>query len=170
MARVWIVLLAATIAVSAQETKPAPQFTADGKLKRPADYREWVYVTSGVGMSYSAMAGSMQSPAFDNVFVRPESYRAFMRTGKWPDGTMFVLELRASSDQGSILKSGRFQKDVVAIEASVKDERRFPEKWAYFGFDADGKTAGAMPKGNGCCRVTMRTLRSSTPSFSSIPR
>src|SRR5882762_7155001 len=84
MARVWIVLLAATIAVSAQETKPAPQFTADGKLKRPADYREWVYVTSGVGMSYSAMAGSMQSPAFDNVFVRPESYRAFMRTGKWP--------------------------------------------------------------------------------------
>jgi len=139
-------------AISAQQTQPstAPQFTTDGKLKLPADYREWVYVTSGVGMSYSAMAGSMQSPAFDNVFVRPESYRAFMRTGKWPDGTMFVLELRASSDQGSILKSGRFQKDVVAIEASVKDERRFPDKWAYFGFEGGTKEASPFPKSAGC--------------------
>jgi hypothetical protein len=101
-------------------------------------------------MSYSAMAGSMRSPVFDNVFVRPESYREFMRTGKWPDRTMFVLELRASSDQGSILESGRFQKEVVGIEASVKDERRFPEKWAYFGFEGGSNEAAPFPKSAGC--------------------
>ena len=73
-----------------------------------------------------------------------------MRTGKWPDRTMFVLELRASSDQGSILESGRFQKEVVGIEASVKDERRFPEKWAYFGFEGGSKEASPFPKSAGC--------------------
>ncbi|OLC50353.1 MAG: hypothetical protein AUH43_05300 [Acidobacteria bacterium 13_1_40CM_65_14] len=73
-----------------------------------------------------------------------------MRTGKWPDRTMFVLELRASSDQGSILESGRFQKEVVGIEASVKDERRFPEKWAYFGFEGGSNEAAPFPKSAGC--------------------
>jgi hypothetical protein len=28
------------------------------------------------------------------VFVAPEAYRSFMRTGKWPDGATFFLEVR----------------------------------------------------------------------------
>ena len=84
-----------------------------------------------------------------------------MRTGKWPDRTMFVLELRASSDQGSILESGRFQKEVVGIEASVKDERRFPEKWAYFGFEGGSNEAAPFPKSAGClsCHQQQRGRR-----------
>ena len=84
-----------------------------------------------------------------------------MRTGKWPDRTMFVLELRASSDQGSILESGRFQKEVVGIEASVKDERRFPEKWAYFGFEGGSNEAAPFPKSAGClsCHQPQRGRR-----------
>lgn len=61
MVKAWMLLavaILATFAVAAQETRPssAPQFTADGNLKQPADYREWGYVTSGDGR-LDAIAG-----------------------------------------------------------------------------------------------------------------
>src|SRR5438046_1749111 len=34
----------------------APVYTADGSLKLPANYREWVYLSSGLDMSYSPNA------------------------------------------------------------------------------------------------------------------
>jgi len=130
--------------------KDAPRFTADGQLIRPENYREWVYVTSGLGMSYSGEAGdASMGPMFDNVWVHPDAYRHFMTTGTWPDKTIFVLEVRHSTSKASINKGGHFQGELVALEASVKDEKRFPEKWAYFGFISDGKlkdSAAAFPK------------------------
>ncbi len=30
-----------------------PKYTADGRLMFPENYREWVYLTSGIDMSYS---------------------------------------------------------------------------------------------------------------------
>jgi Cytochrome P460 len=156
--RICIVLWVGVLSTSgALQSKPsqqiditdAPQYTSDGKLKLPEDYRQWVYVSSGFGMSYSDNP-QRQEPVFDNVFVKRDSYDHFLRTGAWPDRTMFVLELRESSDHGSIVKNGRFQASLSAIEASVKDERRFPEKWAYFDFGADGKEAPAFPKEARC--------------------
>jgi hypothetical protein len=58
-----------------------------------------------------------------------------MKTGRWPDKTILILEVRASTSEGSINRGGSFQKDVVAIEAAVKDEARYPAgTWAYFNF------------------------------------
>jgi hypothetical protein len=34
------------------------------------------------------------NPMFDSVFVNPAAYRVFMETGRWPDKTMFMLEIR----------------------------------------------------------------------------
>lgn len=76
-------MLAAACALMAQ----GPEFNADGKLMRP-NYREWIYLSSGLGMTYSAEAKSQ--PSFDNVFVSPASYREFLATGRWPEKTMFV--------------------------------------------------------------------------------
>ena len=45
---------------------------------------------------------------------------------------MFVLEVRNSTGQGSINNGGHFQSDIRAIEAEVKDEARFPQKWSLF--------------------------------------
>jgi len=47
---------------------------------------------------------------------------------------MFILEVRQSQSEGSINKGGNFQSGLQAIEASVKDSKRFPGKWAYFNF------------------------------------
>src|SRR3954470_2099030 len=71
----------------------APRYTADKKLLRPTNYREWVYLSSGLGMNYGPSASSMQM--FTNVFVNPESYRQFVESGKWPDKTTFALEVYA---------------------------------------------------------------------------
>ena len=124
-----------------------PQFTADGQLVRPNGYREWVYLSSGLGMVYgpAAEGASDAAPRFDNVFVNPAAYKAFMATGKWPDKTIFVLEVRASESKASINKGGRFQSSLVAIEAEVKDEKRFPSKWAFFGFGMSASPARMLP-------------------------
>jgi len=113
---------------------PAPQFTKDNELIRPTDYREWIYLSSGLGMNYGSSTTESADPAFDNVFVHPAAYRAFLDSGKWPDKTIFVLENRSAKQHGSINKSGHFQAELTGVEAAVKDESRFPEKWAYFGF------------------------------------
>ncbi len=110
-----------------------PHYTGDGKLILPSDYREWVFLSSGLGMSYSPDAN--HSPAFTNVFVNPAAYRSFLSTGKWPDKTTLVLEVRASSSKGSINQSGSYQSDVLAIESEVKDAAKFQGNgWAFFAF------------------------------------
>jgi hypothetical protein len=112
----------------------APRYTADGQLTLPADYREWVFLSSGLGMTYQPMAGE-KNPAFTNVFVNPSSYRSFLSTGKWPDKTMLLLEVRASASKGSINQGGSYQGDLLAIEGEVKDTRKFPGAgWAFFAF------------------------------------
>ncbi len=127
-----------------------PQFTADGKLVRPEGYRRWVYVSSGYGMSYSQKAEDSMV-MFTNVFVNPSSYDYYLAQGNWPDKTIFVLELYGSTSQGSINKHGSYQTDFMGLDVEVKDEKRFADKWAYFGFDAAEKAASATtPSKNDC--------------------
>ena len=127
-----------------------PAYTADGRLVFPAKYREWIYLSSGVDMSYSPNAMSMDHSMFDNVFVNPDAYRAFQQTGTWPDKTMLVLENRTAGTNGSINKSGHFQTTAtMGHEVHVKDEARFPGKWAFFGFD-DPDTAKMVPTTASC--------------------
>lgn len=154
----WILLLAAalSLAVSAPQASSnkensanAPVYTADGNLKFPTNYREWVYLSSGVDMSYSPNA--MDHSMFDNVFANPEAYREFLRTGTWPDKTMLVLEGRKAGTKGSINKNGHFQTgDVMGLEVHVKDEGRFAAgKWAFFNSE-DGVTGKLLPKEMEC--------------------
>ena len=127
----------------------APQFTAEGKLLRPEGYRKWVYVSSGYGMSYSQSPSGMQM--FTNVFVTPAAYDSFVANGKWPDKTMFVLEVYGSTSRGSINKHGSYQTEFAGLDVEVKDERRFADRWAYFNFDGAAKAASAdSPSKNDC--------------------
>jgi hypothetical protein len=130
-------------------TSQTPTYTADGKLIFPANYRQWIYLTSGVDMSYSPNRMADHS-MFDNVFVNPDAYKVFLETGTWPDKTMLVLEARMAGSNASINKSGHFQtSEVMGHEVHVKDEARFAGKWAFFGFD-DADTAKQVPKDAAC--------------------
>ena len=103
-------------------------------LVRPIDYREWPFVGSALGLTYEDETASSDGPPnFTNVFVNPSSYRAFMETGVWPSGTVFVLELRRSQTDAAPNKGGQFQGDLLSLEAEVKDDR-FSDGWAFFNF------------------------------------
>jgi hypothetical protein len=126
-----------------------PSYTADGELRLPENYRQWVYLSSGFDMSYNPAASANQH-VFDNVFVNPDSYDAFLRTGTWPDKTMLVLESRRAESKGSINKAGEFQgTSVMGLEIHIKDESRFRGNWAFFGF-GDSKTGKMIPAPASC--------------------
>jgi hypothetical protein len=155
----FVLLFAATVALvfltfSMKAQTPAdpnsPRFGADNELAKPENYREWVYLSSGLGMSYSSVATSNPNPSFDNVFVAPSAYRSFLQTGKWPDKTMFVLEVRSSGSEASINKGGRFQTQIVGLEVEVKDESRFPGKWAFYDFSRGVTSAKPLPTTASC--------------------
>lgn len=132
-------------------TMQKPRYTADHKLIRPTNVREWVFLSSGLGMNYVAGGpnGTNQfPPQFTNVFVQPEAYREFKRTGHWPDKTIFALEVYSPATHGSINKQGHYQDSFSGLEAEVKDST-LDGGWAYYGFGTDGQTAAANPK-EGC--------------------
>jgi Cytochrome P460 len=133
-------------AAPADSHEATPKYTANNELLRPDNYREWIFLSSGLGMSYSP--GSSDHMMFTNVFVPQWAYQEFLKSGKWPDRTMFVVEERASETKGSINKVGHFQAEAMGIGVEVKDSR-LPDLWAYFNFDEDTKSAKANPK-EGC--------------------
>jgi hypothetical protein len=133
---------------ASDDKSPKPQYDDKGQLTRPADYREWMFLSAGYGMNYSPAPGSHEM--FTNVFVQRWAYAAFETSGKWPEQTMFVIDERDATSKGSINKTGHFQTDLMGLVVEVKDSARNQDKWAYYAFDAEGKAAGAMPKGNPC--------------------
>jgi hypothetical protein len=133
------ILLFALLAATPQAPPPgdAPTYTSDGNLVLPAKYREWIYLTSGIDMSYAASAPGAPPPThsiFDNVFVNPSSYQRFLATGTWPDATTLVLEVRSAEDPVSINKRGHTQSaEIRGLEIHVKDKG----KWLFY--DVSGK-------------------------------
>ncbi len=128
----------------------APKYTAAGELVPPLDYRDWVFLTSGVNMNYSERAMGMDQELVDNVFVDPASWQTFKKTGLWPEGTMFVKEGRVGTSKGSINKSGIFQTEQrFDLEVHVRDSKRFKSGWGFF-VNSDDKPAKVIPASASC--------------------
>jgi cytochrome P460 len=128
----------------------APQYDKDGKLLFPADYREWMFLSSGLDMSYNALPSMMSGHMFNNVFVPRAAYQVFLKTGVWPDKTILFLENRGGATDVSINKRGVVQTgEVMGFEAHVKDTARFAGGWGFFGFDGD-KPAEMIPYSAAC--------------------
>ena len=136
----------ALLAAAPDSDQPVPQYTSDKQLLAPGDFREWIFLSSGLGMSYNAEAGG--HVMFTNVFVPQWAYKKFLESGAWPDKTIFVVEERGEQTKGSINKVGHFQTDRMGYGVEVKDAS-LPDKWAYYNFDSDTKSARANPK-DGC--------------------
>ncbi len=136
----FAIVLSRPVAAGPSDSSPdGPHYVADGKLVLPADYREWVFLSSSIDMSYNATPVHQ----FDNVFAPRAAYRAFLKTGAWPDKTVLILENRGAASKGSITKSGQFQNgEVIGLEAHVKDVARFKGGWGFFAFD--GRKPGEM--------------------------
>jgi len=134
-----VLLLSATVA-KAQDT---------ATMAVPADYRQWVFLTSSLDLDYRTTAAHSHH-MLDNVFVDPASYQAFLKTGTWPDKTILIKENRFAESTGTLSKAGQFQAGLRDLEIHIKDQARFSGQWAFF-VSADGKAPGLLkPQGADC--------------------
>lgn len=126
-------------------------YMAGGELKYPSDYRSWVFLTSGFNMSYTASAKDAGDGMFDNVFVNPDAYRSYQKTGHWPEGTELVLENRGAEVGKSINKTGKTQSpELMGLEVHVLDSAHADKAgWGFYAFD-NRVSAKMIPRTASC--------------------
>jgi len=135
-----------------------PQWTADGELVLPSGYHEWIFLGAPL-TPHGLNGGKAGFPEYHNVYVQPEAYKAYRKTGEWPEGTILFKELQltrpgTSPDGSSIEVSGRgyFPAARNGVDISVKDSKRFKDTngWGFFNFGHHAppyaETAAAAPK------------------------
>jgi hypothetical protein len=141
IAAVLSVSLVGQMQHSGSQLNRAAVFVGKDTLVRPEAYREWVFVGS-----------SSRDDYFHNVYIDPSAYREYVSTGKFPEGTVMVLEAARSETKKEPGLQGSYAKEFVALQVSVKDSSRFDGGWGYFNFtDEQAKLkAKAIPEENGC--------------------
>ena len=128
--------VAPTVAAVPGGSAALVEFTADGKLKQPVGYRQWVFV--GSPLTPNDLNGDKANfPEFHAVYIDPESFAQYRKTGKFRDGTVIVKELSSVGSKKAASGNGYFQGDITGLDTTIKDSKRFkdePGSWAYFSF------------------------------------
>jgi hypothetical protein len=157
----FLVVLASTTFAAAQQRQVAtatsldvmPRYDTNRNLTLPDDYRRWVLVGSSLGLSYSE-GGQGGHQMFNTTLMEPSAYRHFVETGTFREGTMFVLIGQGIGTNAMPARQGQFARDVHMIEMAVRDSKRVPERWAYYGFGGPmtgGYLASAAPQPKANC-------------------
>ena len=135
--------------------KYTAEFTKDGELIRPAGWREWIFVGSPL-TPHSLNGGAASFPEFHSVYIDPESWAHWKKTGTFRDGTMFAKELTLVGDTAATSGIGFFNGDLQGFEIAHKDTKKYSAEsdgWAYYSFghtpEPYADTAKAMP--NAAC-------------------
>lgn len=131
-----------TSPAAAQTEGSAAHFTRDGKLILPTGFRRWVFV--GAPLTPNGLNnGKANFPEYHNVYVQAQNLDAYMKTGVFPEGTVFIKELTRLvnpmfPDGSRTEPSGRgfFNGEFNGIDATVKDSKRFAKTngWGFFTF------------------------------------
>jgi hypothetical protein len=131
----------------------APRYDANRDLVLPDDYRRWVLVGSSLGLSYTE--GRQDShQMFNTTLMEPTAYRHFVATGTFREGTMLALIGQGIGTNTTPARQGQFATDVHMVEMAVKDSKRVPEGWAYYGFGGPmtgGYQISAAPQPRASC-------------------
>jgi hypothetical protein len=72
-----------------------PSYDADGKIVIPENIDRWPTVGTTYALSYEGDGGV----TLNTVRLDPESYDAFVKTGVFPVGATFGLEVRTPMDE-----------------------------------------------------------------------
>lgn len=123
-----------------------PEFTMNGELKLPDDaiWRNWRYI--GTPLTPNALNnGEAAFPEFHSVYVEPNTFDYWQRTGEFPDGAVLakeltrILDVDAMADGSTLQVSGRgyFMSDFSGFEIMHKSAKQFPDQpgnWGFFSF------------------------------------
>jgi hypothetical protein len=131
----------------------------NGELQRPTGFREWIYVGTPVTPN-DLNDGKAAFPEHHNVYIDPESWAHWKKTGQFRDGTILMKELVSVGSKAGVSGNGYFQGDFIGLEATIKSKKHFPDEpgnWSYFSFSNPdlktlNNTAKAFPTAscNGC--------------------
>ena len=133
-----------TTRVAAQNQQPTAVFDSEGRLQLPDPtvFRRWAFV--GAPLTPNGLNnGQAGFPEYHHVYVEEKNLDAYLKTGSFPEGTMFVKELTrvlnpTFPDGSRTEPSGRgyFNGAYNGIDVTVKDSRRFAKTngWGFFTF------------------------------------
>jgi hypothetical protein len=143
----------------AAASQSAAVFDSQGNLQEPDPtvFRKWVFV--GAPLTPNALNnGKANFPEYHHVYVEAQNVDAYLKTGSFPEGTVFVKELTRLLDptfpDGSRTEpSGRgfFNGAYNCMDVTVKDSKRFAKTngWGFFTFghhpEPCDKTAAEKP-------------------------
>lgn len=131
-----------------------PQFTTDGRLVRPADWETWVLAGTSMGLTYAesprTFAPGEAPGSFLHVYVQPWAYEAFMESGEFAEGTMFILAGSRPVSKSDPARGGFFQGDLHLMEVHLKQDGIDPTGWAFFGYGNDDESAEKIPGDASC--------------------
>jgi cytochrome P460 len=148
-----------TLAQTAATAKPiqVAQFTADGKLQKPADLDSWVFLGTSLGMGYNPGSFNAAHPGqFQVVLMEPTAYRYFVQNRSYAPGSMFLLSFYDSdTQQRSINQNGFTQADLTNYEIHVIDLAKGDKAdkgHAFYVFNPNDTQGKPLPAGNACVR------------------
>ena len=113
-----------------------PKFNAAGDMIRPEGAREWIYIGTPLTPN-SLNAPEAPFPEFHNVYIDPESWAHYKKTGQFRDGTVIAKELVLVGDTAATSGNGFFMGAFSGFEIAYKSTKHFPNEpgnWAYFTF------------------------------------
>ena len=147
MKRLLPLAIAAAAALSlAAAAFAGPSYDADGKIVIPENMDRWPTVGTTYALSYEGDGGT----TLNTVRLDPDSYDAYVKTGKFPVGAIMQLEVRTPLTEVAPAKGGQTQGAVVGRSLHVKDEKGGPGTWTFYGFGASSKTGNAIPRSQAC--------------------
>lgn len=152
------VFVAAT-SVSADEAAPTARsldiarLTTDGKLRKPANLTQWIFLGTSLGMGYNPGSFNAKRPGqFQVVLMEPTAYQHFIEHGSYAPGSMFVLAFYDTDVQRrSINQNGFTQAELTNYEIHLIDPQR-KDGHAFYMFDATSNAGNLVPEGNACVR------------------
>jgi len=120
----------------------AAVFNKNGDLLTPVGYRKWVFL--GAPLTPNGLNGGTAAfPEFHNVYVNPDSFAIYERTGVFPDGTVIAKELvllhkgdHKDGSHNAVSGRGFFAGEFNGMDVMVKDKKRFKDTqgWGFFNF------------------------------------
>jgi len=112
------------------------QFNDKGELVRPEGWREWIYVGTPLTPN-SLNPPEAAFPEFHSVYIDPESWEHYVKTGEFRDGTVIAKELVSIGETQATSGKGFFMGEMIGFEIAYKSSTQFPDEpghWAYFSF------------------------------------
>jgi len=138
---------------AAAQALDVARFDASGKLLRPADLDQWVFLGTSLGMGYNAPQANAAGPGqFQVVLMEPRAYRYFIDNGHYAPGSMFLLSFYNADQRRSINKSGYVPSNLTNFEIHLVDARKSPDGRVFYVFGPQDSQGNALPKGNDCVR------------------